>query len=122
MYKDKTAQISNVVSRYFEGIYTGNVDQLTSSFHSNAFLYGDVKGKPYLKSLEDYLDSVQHRKSPAELGEENHMKIISLEILGDVAIAKLHVPMLGYNYYDFLSLAVVKGEWKIVNKIFSHVE
>jgi len=122
MYTDKSEKISAVISNYFEGLYTGNVERLKASFHPTVFLFGDINGKEYLKSLEDYLEGVQTRKSPNELGEENKMKVISLEILGDVAMAKLHVPMLGYNYYDYLSLAVIEGKWKIVNKIFTHVE
>jgi len=122
MFKNKAAEISQVLTNYFEGIYTGNIEQLRSSFHPNAFLYGDVKGVEYQKSLADYLEGVQSRKSPSDLGEANRMEIISLEILGEVAVAKLSVPMLGYRYCDFLSLAVVNGEWKMVNKIFTHVE
>ena len=50
------------------------------------------------------------------------MKIIGIDIMGKIAIAKLHVPMLGYNYYDYLSLAKVNDDWKIVNKLFTHEE
>jgi len=122
MFKTKAEKITEIITSYFEGIYSGNVEQLGSSFHQDAFLYGDIKGSEYAKSLKDYLEGVRNRKSPQELQEENKMEIVSLEILGDISMAKVHVPMLGYNYYDFLSLAVVNGEWKIVNKIFTHVE
>jgi hypothetical protein len=30
--------------------------------------------------------------------------------------------MLGFNYYDFLSLLHLDGEWQIVCKVFTHVE
>lgn len=122
MYQNKAEKINKVISNYWEGIFTGNVEQLRQSFHRQAYLYGDVKGEEYLKSLEEYLDGVAQRKSPSELGEEDRMEVLALEIIGDVAIVKLHAPMLGYNYYDFLSLAVVKGEWKIVNNLLTHVE
>jgi len=49
------------------------------------------------------------------------MKIIGVDIMGKIAMAKLHVPMLGYNYYDYLSLTKIENEWKIVAKIFTHV-
>ncbi len=122
MYKTKAEKISRVIANYFEGIYKGDLEQLRQSFHSQAYLYGDIKGAEYLKSLDDYLDGVAKRKSPAELEEENRMQILSLEILGDVALAKLHVPIFGFNYYDYVSFAVVDGDWKIVNKVFTHVE
>ena len=110
-----------MVRSYFDGIYNGNVDLLRSSFKENAYIYGDVGGKPYAKSLEEYLGGVISRKSPRELGEPNQMEILGIEILGQVALAKVHLPMLGFNYYDYLSLCVIEGEWKIVNKVFSHV-
>ncbi len=122
MFKTKAEKITETITNYFEGIYSGNVEQLGSSFHQDAFLYGDIKGSEYAKSLKDYLEGVRNRKSPQELQDEKKMEIVSLEIVGDVSIVKVHVPMLGYNYYDFLSLAVVNGEWKIVNKIFTHVD
>jgi hypothetical protein len=31
------------------------------------------------------------------------------------------LPMLGYNYYDFLSLSKISGRWQIVNKLFTNV-
>lgn len=122
MYQEKANKITEVITNYFEGVYQGNIEQLKSIFHSNTFFYGDIKGSEYFKSLNDYLEGVKNRKSPKELEEENKMEITSLEIMGEVAIAKVHLPMLGYNYYDFLSLTKVDGEWKIVNKIFTHVE
>jgi len=50
------------------------------------------------------------------------MEILSIEILGNNAIVKAKLPILDYNYLDFLSLAKINEEWKIVNKLFAHVE
>lgn len=122
MYNKKSAAITAIITNYLEGIYYGNVEKLRKCFVDEAYLYGDIKGAEYLKSLEEYLKGVKNRKSPSQLGEENRMEIKGLEIMGNVAIAKVHVPMLGFNYYDFLSLSMIEGKWKIVNKIFTHVE
>lgn len=67
------------------------------------------------------MNSVQSRKSPKELEESFKMKILSIEILGNNALVKAQVPMLGYNYFDFLSLSKINDDWKIVNKLFTHV-
>ena len=64
---------------------------------------------------------VKSRKSPDDLGEPFKMKTIGIDIMGNIAMVKLHVPMLGNNYYDYLSLIKTNNDWKIVNKIFSHV-
>ena len=122
MYQEKTAQVSEVVQNYFEGIYHGNVEQLRGSFAETAYIYGDVKGQEYAKSIEDYLAGVAGRKSPKELGENFEMEITGISFIGNNAMVNAHLPMLGYNYYDYLLLSVVNDEWKIVGKIFSHVE
>lgn len=122
MYNDKAAAITKVITNYLDGIYYGDVKKLKKCFTEEAHLYGDVKGTEYLKPVNEYLAGVKNRQSPSELNENNKMKIIGLDILGDVATAKLHVPMFDFNYYDFLSLSLIAGEWKIVNKLFTHVE
>ena len=121
MYKKDREAIENLISEYFLGIFDGDVGKLEKCFHGNAHLYGDIKGADYLKSKQAYLEGVQNRKSPKELGETFKMSIIGVDVLGKVAMAKLHVPFSGYNYYDYLSLANIEGDWKIVNKIFTHV-
>ena len=122
MYINKAEQVTKVIKNYFDGIYYGDTEKLRNSFGDDVHLYGDVKGDEYLKSLDEYLEGVKNRKSPSELKEKNQMEILSIEIMGNIAMAKLHVPMLGFNYYDFLSLCLIQGEWIIVNKLFTHVE
>lgn len=120
MYKEK---VETLIKHYFEGIYEGDIPKLQAVFDENVIIYGDMNNKvPYCKTIQEYLEGVQSRKSPSDLGEVFLMQIISIEIIGTVAMVKAHVPMLGYNYYDFLSLTVVDGNWKIVNKLFAHVE
>jgi hypothetical protein len=122
MYKETAEKIEEVIAQYFGGIYRGDILKLQAIFDDNAIIYGDMNNKvPYCKPVYEYLEGVKARKSPSELGEAFAMKIISIEILGRVAMVKAHVPMLGYNYYDFLSLTTIEGNWKIVNKLFAHV-
>ncbi|RIV36666.1 nuclear transport factor 2 family protein [Flagellimonas lutimaris] len=121
MYDKLSNEIKTVVSHYFQGIYNGDIDKLKNVFHLQTLLFGDIKGEPYFKTVTDYIEGVKSRKSPADLGEEFKMEIPSIEIMGDMATVKAHVPMLGFNYHDFLSLSLVPGEWKIVNKLFTHV-
>lgn len=113
--------LQTIVLEYFNGVFEGNVSQLKGVFHSDAVLYGDINGEPYLKNLQAYTEGVASRKSPKDLGEEFKMEVISIEAFGNNAMVKARLPMLGYNYYDFLSLTKLEGQWKIVNKLFTHV-
>ncbi|WP_207427612.1 nuclear transport factor 2 family protein [Pedobacter sp. SYSU D00535] len=122
MYSKNIEEIEGLITIYFEGIFYGDIAKLTTCFHENVYMYGDIKDVDYLKSVKEYLEGVENRQSPNDLNETFKMKIIGIEILGKIAIAKLHVPMLGYNYYDYLSLVKINNDWKIVNKLFSHIE
>ncbi|MBQ4804659.1 nuclear transport factor 2 family protein [Aquimarina sp. MMG015] len=121
MYKDNIKDIEKVITNYFEGIFYGQVDKLASCFTDNVFVYGDINGVPYKKSVIEYLEGVKERKSPNDLNETFKMEVVGIDIIGNVAMVKLRVPMLGYNYYDYLSLTKVNDNWKIVSKIFTHV-
>lgn len=121
MYTDEIKEIENLINIYFKGIYYGDTSSLETCFSINAFVYGDIKSNIVTKSANEYLETVKLRKSPNDLGETLNMSIIGIDILGKIALAKLHVPMLGYNYYDYLSLVNIDNNWKIVNKIFTHV-
>ena len=123
MMKETIGQIADVLDDYFQGIYTGNVQQLLEVFHPRCLLFGDINSTPYLKTLPEYLEGVKNRKSPQALGEPMNMKIISLEVVQNMAVVKAHVPMFEFNYYDYISL--LKGDdqkWRIVNKLFTHAE
>lgn len=122
MYKEHIKEIENLITNYFEGIFYGDATKLESCFHKNVYIYGDIKGVDYLKSVTEYLEGVKNRQSPKDLNENLKMKIIGIDIMGKIAMAKLHLPMLGYNYYDYLSLAKINNNWKIVSKLFTHVQ
>jgi len=114
--------IYEVLQQYFEGIFTGNIALLRDTFHPMALLFGDVDGAPYFNPLEDYLDGVKNRKSPFQAGEKNKMEVMAIDVINIIAVAKVHVPTLGLNYYDLLSLNLLVGQWKIVNKLLTHVK
>lgn len=121
MYKENITAIELLVTNYFEGIFYGDTEKLRACFHNNTPIYGDIKGTSYFKDVEAYIEGVANRQSPNDLKESFNMKIIGIDIMGKIAMVKLHVPMLGDNYYDYLSLTKVDDDWKIVAKIFTHV-
>ena len=121
MYKENIEEIESLITNYFEGIFDGDATKLETCFHNNVTIYGDIQGVDYLKSISEYFEGVKNRQSPKDLDESFQMKIIGIDIIGKIAMVKLHVPMLGYNYYDYLSLANIDNSWKIVNKIFTHI-
>jgi len=107
---------------YFNGIYEGDINRLNKLYHKGTLLFGDVKGVPYAKTLEQYIDAVAHRQSPKDSGKPFHGNIIDIKVINSIAIAEVTVKMYDFNYHDFLSFHKVNGEWLIVNKMMTDVQ
>lgn len=121
MFEKEAADIQETIADYFKGIFFGDIPKLRSVFHPHCLLIGDINGQPYFKTVNEYLEGVQNRKSPNDLGEVFKMKILSIECRNSIAYIKLHVPMLGFNYYDYISMSKIDGRWMIVNKLFTNI-
>jgi hypothetical protein len=119
---DSTAIAHVLTDAYFPGIYEGNVRLLASTFYPGTLLFGDAGGKPYYKTLEQYLDGVAHRQSPKDSGKPFKGEIVSIDVIQTIAVAKVHVRMYDFNYYELLSFHELDGKWVIVNKMISDVK
>lgn len=119
-YQENSKLITTVIQDYFLGIFEGDIQRLKQVLHPKALLHGDV-GKPYLKTVDEYLDIVANRKSPKSLGETFRMEINSLDIINGIAVARLSTPMYGFAYLDYLSLCRIEDKWIIVGKIFTDI-
>jgi len=119
--KDSTAISMALEDYYFKGIYEGNLDLLKQVYNTGTLLFGDVKGQPYAKNLDQYLDGVKNRQSPKDSGKPFSGKIISIRLINSIAIAEVKVKMYDFNYHEFLSFHKFDGRWLIVNKMISDV-
>jgi len=108
-------------NRYFKGIYEGDITLLSTVYHSGTLLFGDVKGQPYAKTLEQYLDGVKNRQSPRESGKPFKGEIFSIRIVNSIAIAEVKVKMYDFVYHEFLSFHKIDGQWFLVNKMISDI-
>lgn len=114
--------ISQVLEdHYFKGIYEGDINILKDIYYPGTLLFGDVKGQPYAKTLDQYLDGVAHRQSPKDSGKPFKGDIISIKVIQSIGIAEVKVKMYEFNYHEFLSFHKINGKWLIVNKMISDV-
>jgi hypothetical protein len=121
-YSTDSADIARILTdAYFKGIYEGDVNLLGSTFYSGTLLFGDAGGKPYFKTIAQYLDGVGHRQSPKDSGKPFKGEILSIEIINSIAVAKVHVRMYDFNYFELLSFHKLDGKWVIVNKMIADV-
>ncbi|WDF57718.1 nuclear transport factor 2 family protein [Flavobacterium sp. KACC 22758] len=104
---------------YFKGIYEGDEILLGSIFQPGTFLFGDVNGQPYFKTVDLYLDGVKNRQSPKDSGKPFKGEILHISVVNSIAVAELNVKMYDFNYRDFLSFHKINGRWLIVNKMLT---
>src|SRR5438874_8397984 len=124
--KMETNQDSLAISQalenyYFKGIYEGDINILGNILNPGTLLFGDIKGQPYAKTLDQYLDGVAHRQSPKDSGKPFKGTIISIDVVNSIAVAKVHVKMYEFNYDEFLSFHKINNRWMIVNKMITAV-
>ena len=117
--QDSLAITQALENYYFKGIYEGNIETLANIFNPGTLLFGDVKGQPYAKTLNQYLDGVKNRQSPKDSGKPFKGTIISIDVINSIAIAKVNVKMYEFNYDEFLSFHKIDNHWVIVNKMIT---
>lgn len=110
-------QITTVLNTFINGTTFNYPDSITSVFYpgTRMFLYNGTDSA-FTRTPEQYAQGYA-RNMP---GKKNSRvsKIIDIEIVKDVAYAKLQVdvPFFGNRYHDLLLLKKILGEWKIIAK------
>ncbi|MDB5282968.1 MAG: nuclear transport factor 2 family protein [Bacteroidota bacterium] len=121
-YQQDSLAITRVLEdQYFKGIYEGDIEILKPVYHPGTLLFGDIKGQPYAKTLDQYLDGVKSRQSVKDSGKPFKGTILSVDVINTIAIAKLHVKMYDFEYEEFLSFHKINDQWLIVNKMLTDV-
>jgi hypothetical protein len=119
--QDSLTIIQALEDHYFKGIYEGDVSALERVLNPGALLFGDVKGKPYAKTLDEYIHGVKNRQSPRDSGKPFKGTILSVNVINTIAVAKVHVKMYDFEYDEFLAFHKIDDQWMIVNKMISDV-
>jgi 4-oxalocrotonate tautomerase len=115
------AEVTELVQRYFDGFYNGDVEMLKSVFHPACHLYSARDGKVTDDDMDAVYTRVANRAAPAANGEENHDRIISIDLANpELALAKVQISVGVKLFTDYLNCVKVDGEWKIISKVFTY--
>ena len=108
--------VRGAIEHYFRGHATGNGEHFRKVFHPDSKLFAVRDGKYWQLTSEEYIARASGK--PAADEEKRMRRIDSIDITGNVAIAKitLHYPQVKFT--DYMSMLKIDGEWKIVNKTF----
>ena len=116
------SQIKATIQTYFDCMYESSADKARDAFHSNAKITGFMGGNLLEMSVTDFANFVAGQvPSPKDKEETLLCEILSIEIAGDTAVARVRDEYMGNTFLDTLSLIKVDETWAIYNKLF-HVE
>jgi hypothetical protein len=115
-------EIENTIQTYFDSSYESSAEKVHAAFHSSAKITGYVDENLREIPVADYAKLVGGLlPSPKEKGETLPNEILSIEIAGNTAVARVRDDFQGKTYLDTLSLIKDSGKWVIYNKLF-HIE
>lgn len=100
-----------------ENYMSGDGDRVEKAFHPSATMkYIDFQTKEFKDvPIADYIARVRSNTSKMD----RKIEIVSLNIEGDAAQAKIKIETDKLLLFDYMNLLKINNEWKIVSKIFS---
>ena len=114
--------IKNTIQTYFDSMFESTGEKVHAAFHPDAKITGEIDGELHAMSVPEFAGFVESQQpSPKEKGESAQRDIVSLDMAGKTAVARVRVDYLGMTFLDTLSLLKTDDQWRIYNKLF-HVE
>ena len=100
-----------------ENYMSGDGARLEKAFHRSATMkYVDYKSGEFKDMpIADYISRVKSNTTKTE----RKIEIVSLNVEGTAAQAKIKIETDTVVMYDYMNLLKINNEWKIVSKIFS---
>jgi protease I len=111
--------IRRVVGYYFDGGTAGDSSIVAKAFHKSAMMFY-VRDTAFMQVpiFPEYLSRVAAPRPAGAGPDQTKKEIVSIDIAGTAAVAKLKLTTRSAVLTDYMSLLRINGEWKIVNKIF----
>lgn len=112
--------IRQTIQTYFDGMYESSADKTRRAFHPNATIVGYLDDGLHEMSVDDFAGFVASQQPSAhDRTDPARLDVLSIEISGETAVARVRDDYLGLTFHDTLSLLLAEGEWRIYNKLFN---
>lgn len=115
-----THQITEAVQLYIDGVGDGNAAKLREAFHPEGRMWGSLGGRRFDVPIGEMIAMFDGQG--ADVAGSYVARIVAIDQTADTAMVTLVEE--GFwgtvSFVDFFSLALIDGEWKIVNKTFVH--
>jgi len=119
--KSNFDKVSDLLHKYFDGLYRGDIALLADVFHPQAHYSCATNGELLQLAMPEYFKVVDNRDAPIKVNQPRIDKIIAIEFAGDVtALAKVECAIGNKHFTDFLNLIYVNSKWQIIAKVFHY--
>jgi 4-oxalocrotonate tautomerase len=117
---DAEQALRALAQAYFDAAYDMDAEGFKDIFHplSSVTRIGD-DGEVSVAPIETWLAGVRAATSPRTLGLKRKDEVVSIDIAGGLALAKLRLQMPPRHFVDLLSCLKVGESWRIVQKVMS---
>jgi len=114
-------EVTELMQRYFDGFYNGDVALLKTVFHPSCHLLSARDGALVDDDMDAVYKRVAGRAAPAANGEVNRDRILSIDLANpELALAKVQIAIGQKLFTDYLNCIRIDGEWKIISKVFTY--
>ena len=116
------AAIESVIQIYFDSMFESDGGKVRQVFHPNAKITGYLQEGLQEMDVAAFASFVEAQQPSAkDKGDSPILDVISIEIAGETAVARIRDVYLGLTFLDSLSFLKMNDSWTIYNKLF-HVE
>lgn len=120
-FQQTSTDITQLMQRYFDGLYLSDRKLLESVFHTRAHYVCATETELVYLTLAEYLPMVAARPSPASRNELRRDSIAALEFAGgNTALVRAHCAIGNKYFTDLLTLVRVDGRWQVISKVFHY--
>lgn len=109
-------EVRAALDHYLQGHATGDGAHFRLVFHPDSKLYFNRDGKFTTRTAEEYITGATGK--PAADEAQRRRRIVSVDVAGDAAQAKVELDYPTVLFTDYFNLLRVDGKWMIVNKTF----
>jgi hypothetical protein len=104
------------VELYLQGHATGNPEHFRAAYHPEMKMFFIRDGALNQRTAAEYIAGVSGKPAPDE--SRRKRRIVSLDVTGDVGVAKVELDYPDAFLTDYLTVIKVEGSWKVINKVF----
>ena len=111
----------DVVELYLNACYEGSAEMIKQAFHESAHLYSLDENKALSDQPRDeFAQLIATPPSAKSVNAPREEEILFIDFSSeDTAVAKVATLAHGISFTDYLFLARIQGEWKIVSKFYT---